>query len=217
MVSGARGMVLIVEGGGDGRLDLKVECRRAFRLLLEQAGLRARMPQIIAAGGRQSAYDLFVSRWTAFQRGGPLPLLLVDSEAPVAGPSAWAHVGKRQGDRWSRPAGAGEEHLHFMVECMEAWFLADRAAVKAFFGKELREGSLPALTARIETIPKAKVYESLDGATKATKKGRYGKGAHSFKLLATLDPAKLRAASPWAERFFATIDRLTLGSSEQAR
>ena len=96
MVSGSgEGMVLIVEGGGDERLDLKVECRRAFRLLLEGAGLRNRMPQIIAAGGRKNAYDLFVVRWDAFQRGGPLPLLLVDSEAPVVGASPWRHVARR--------------------------------------------------------------------------------------------------------------------------
>jgi hypothetical protein len=36
-------------------------------------------------------------------------------------------------------------------------------------------------------------------------------GAHSFKLLATLDPAKVRGASPWAERFFATVERLAGG------
>ncbi len=105
---------------------------------------------LIVEGGGDERLDLFVVRWDAFQRGGPLPLLLVDSEAPVVGASPWGHVARRAGDGWSRPAGAADDHLHL-----------------------------------------------------------YGKGAHSFKLLATLDPAKLRAASPWAERFFATVDRLT--------
>ncbi len=214
MVTGRReAMVLIVEGGGHRRLDLKVDCRTAFRTLLERAGLGARMPRIIAAGSRGNAYDIFLHCWASFQQRGPLPLLLVDSEAPVTGASAWTHVGKRVGDKWSRPEGAGEEHLHLMVECMEAWFLADRLALKAFFGKDFKETALPAATAAIETVPKTKVYDSLESATKPTKKGRYGKGAHSFKLLATLDPAKVRAASPWAERFFATVDRLASGGA----
>ncbi len=206
-------VVLIVEGGGDQRLDLKVECRRAFRLLLEQAGLRTRMPQIVAAGGRRHAYDHFLRRWEQLREGGPLPILLVDSEAAISRASPWAHVGSRDGDRWSRPDGVGDEHLHLMVECMETWFLADRAALKDFFGKDFREGALPAATTPIEKVPKARVYECLDSASRPTKKGRYGKGAHSFKLLATLDPAKVRAASPWAERFFATVDRLASGGA----
>ena len=32
-------------------------------------------------------------------------------------------------------------------------------------------------------------------------KDAYGKGPHSFKLLAAVDPAKVTAASPWAKRF----------------
>jgi hypothetical protein len=49
----------------------------------------------------------------------------------------------------------------------------------------------------------------LEQATRDTKtKGAYDKGKHSFKLLATLDPKLVRNAGPWAERFFATLDRL---------
>jgi hypothetical protein len=32
-------------------------------------------------------------------------------------------------------------------------------------------------------------------------KAEYGKGEHAFKLLASIDPAKVMAASPWARRF----------------
>lgn len=41
----------------------------------------------------------------------------------------------------------------------------------------------------------------LKQASQNSAKGVYGKGAHSFKLLGLLDPAKVAVASPWAKRF----------------
>ncbi len=39
--------------------------------------------------------------------------------------------------------------------------------------------------------------------------GEYSKGGHSFEILETLDPAKVRAASPHADRFVQTLDEKT--------
>ena len=117
-------------------------------------------------------------------------------------------MAQRPGDGWVKPAGATEDHLHLMVQCMEAWFLADRRALKEFFGPGFRERALPAATSQPEKVSKPDLYHKLEQATRDTKtKGTYGKGEHSFKLLATLDPALVRKACPWAERFFVTLDR----------
>jgi hypothetical protein len=117
-------------------------------------------------------------------------------------------VTQRPGDKWEKPAGATDDHLHFMVECMESWFLADKEALEKFFGKDFNRRALPAATAKIESVPKPDLLDRLKQATRSTKKGAYGKGQHSFKVLETLDPARIRGACPWAERFFATLAKL---------
>ncbi|HKH47261.1 MAG TPA: DUF4276 family protein [Thermoanaerobaculia bacterium] len=195
-----------MEGGGNHNDALKTECRRAFTALLERAGFKGRMPRIVACGGRRNAYEQFC---TAIDEGEASAILLVDAEAPVAAGDPWKHVAQRQGDQWDRPDGATEDHLHLMVQCMEAWFLADRRALREFFGQGFQENALPAVTCVPEDVGKPDLYKRLKQATAKTKaKGAYDKGKHSFKLLAMLDPDLVRQAGGWAERFFATLDRL---------
>jgi len=192
---------LFVEGGGDNDA-LKTECRMGFRKFLEKAGLRGKMPRIVACGGRSQAYDQFCVAISE-AASGDVFILLVDSEGPVSSPAhtsqPWDHVKNPQGDGWSKPNGAADGDLHFMVECMESWFLADPQTLGSFFGQGFRRGVLPA-SRQVEQISKAQVFEGLKKATRGTKKGAYGKGAHSFKILALINPAKVRAAAPYAER-----------------
>jgi hypothetical protein len=196
---------LFVEGGGNHNDALKTECRRAFTALLEKAGLKGRMPRVVACGGRRNAYEQFC---TAIA-GGEEAILLVDSEAPVAVGDPWQHVARRPGDEWDRPDGATEDHLHLMVQCMEAWFLADRRALRDYFGQGFQENALPVAGCIPEEVGKLDLYSRLDQATrKAKTKGAYDKGRHSFKLLAVIDPVLVRKAGGWSERFFATLDRL---------
>jgi len=196
---------IFIEGGGDDNDSLKTECRRAFTKLLEKAGFQGRMPRPVACGGRRNAYDQFC---TAIRAGEDRALLLVDAESPVEQEDPWRHVAGRPGDGWSQPAGATADHLHLMVQCMEAWFLADRRALGEFFGQGFNANALPPSTCIQEEVDKPDLYDKLKQATRKTKtKGTYGKGKHAFKLLATLDPNLVRRASPWAERFFATLDR----------
>lgn len=107
----------------------------------------------------------------------------MDAEGPIQpDASAWAHVKQRVGDEWEKPASATEDHLHLMVQVMEAWFLADPKVLRAFYGNEFHENALPK-GSNIEKVPKGTIFESLTMATSQAKtKGPYGKGAHSFKL-----------------------------------
>ena len=203
MVKRARSVQVFVEGGGDGP-SLKIECRMAFIKLLERAGFARARPSFAPCGSRQSAFKRFV---TACRLGVDDNLLLVDSEAPVTEDSPWEHVRRREGDKWSRPAGASDDDLHFMVECMEAWIVADREALRAHYNRgdrQLQEGALPA-RADVEKVAKRDLFRALDHATREA--GGYGKGADSFKLLAAVDLAVLRRSCPSAERFFAELER----------
>ena len=102
-------IALYVEGGGDSK-DLKTMCRRGFRMFVEKAGLKGRMPRISACGGRQNTYESFA---TALNVGDRIPILLVDSEDPLTAANRWEHLRNRDG--WARPNGASNDHCHLMV------------------------------------------------------------------------------------------------------
>ena len=200
---------LYVEGGGDASLD--AECREGFRKLLERAGFAGRMPRLVACGDRGRAFDRFRTACEC----GETCYLLVDSEDLIAHGnqgSPWKHLKNLKGDGWEKPPNASDDQCHLMVVCMESWFLADKSALSSFFDAGFAESRLPK-RAKIEEIPKNEVYDALGKATAACKrKGTYAKGAHSFKILAMLDPDKVRKASPWAERFFTKLDEVMIAS-----
>lgn len=197
---------LYVEGGGDSNT-LKTACRAGFSEFLSKAGLKGKMPRIVACGTRQNAYESFC---TAINSGEEA-LLLVDSESFVAASyqqeepekwKPWGHLQNRQGDQWDKPANASEEDCHLMVQCMEAWFLADRKTIKDFFGQGFNTNALPAEKKQIENVVKDQIYQILTKATRNCKtKAGYSKGEHSFKLLARISPDQVTAACPWAKRF----------------
>lgn len=201
-------MKLFVEGGGDSH-QLRTACREGFTKFITAAGIRKR-PRLVACGSRHDAFDSFRTAVS----NGEAAMLLVDSETAVvancqegeAGAwTPWVHLRQRRGDEWVKPGAATESECHLMVECMENWFLADRVLLAKFFGNGFNANALPAENRAIESVRKVEVYSALKAATRNSRKGEYGKGDHSFKLLAEIDPAKVTNASPWAKRF---IDEL---------
>ena len=190
-----------VEGGGDGK-DLRTRCRRGFSFFFEKANLAGRMPQIIACGGRSSAFDKFRRAFES-RKAEEFIVLLVDSEDPVAdGSGTWRHLRRR--DDWERPQDATDEHAYLMVQCMESWFLADKDALATYFGRGFNRNNLPGHK-DIEEVAKDDVLDGLKNATRQCKKGEYSKGSHSFGILERIDPGKLLAASPHADCLINTL------------
>lgn len=190
-----------VEGGGNTRA-LKSKCREGFREFFLKAGLKGRMPRIVASGPRKDAYDDFCTTLEQ-NKSSTFIMLLVDSEAEVAhGDSAWEHLKKR--DNWEKPKSVEDDNAHLMVQCMEAWFIADRDALKNYFGQKLNLNALPVRT-DIENIMKPDLEKALKKATRLSSKGEYDKGRHSFDILAGLDPDKVTDCSPYAQRLVDTL------------
>ena len=195
---------IYVEGGGDAAL-LKTECRQGFSRFFEAAGFKGKMPRVVACGSRNDAFKSFC---TAINQG-EFAFLLVDSEDAIdetcqeGNPEQWTpweHLGKR--DNWIKPNSAADLDCHLMVQCMEAWFLADRKTLQDFFGQGFNAKALLSAENAIESVAKKQIYRSLSDATQNCKtKARYGKGEHSFKLLGRIVPDRVTAASPWAKRF----------------
>jgi hypothetical protein len=94
-----------------------------------------------------------------------------------------------------------------MVQCMEAWFFADKDHLAEYFGDAFHPDALRPRK-DIENIPRADVLSSLRAATRDCPKGEYSKGQHSFEILRQIDPAKVRASSPHAGQLLNTLDRL---------
>jgi hypothetical protein len=145
---------------------------------------------VVACGRRFKAYEDFCIALKNCKKD-EYCLLLVDSEAPVTNVSKWQHVLLREGDgkEWQKPEKATEEHLHFMVECMEAWFMADTDTLISYYGKDFNQNALPK-NDNIEDISKQHLESALKNATRNTSKGKYHKGTHSFDILSKIDPTK---------------------------
>ncbi|WP_375418290.1 DUF4276 family protein [uncultured Hymenobacter sp.] len=201
-------MKIFVEGGGDSAR-LKASCRRAFGTLLRQVlaqrpGCRLRL-EIVACGSRNAAYDKFCA---ALEGGETEIVLLVDSEDVVTNLDAqtqqtrdpWQHFSNR-GDPWIRPAGATNDHAQLMGVSMETWLVADQGKLAAYYGQHFHLNSLPR-HAQLEQVAKPQLYGALELATRATTKGAYSKGSHSFDVLEQLDYAQLEQRLPHVKRLF---------------
>lgn len=193
---------IFVEGGGNTR-ELKTRCRDGFRQFFVNAGLDHRLLAVFPGGARTEAYKSFKHEVES-GRVGDLVVLLVDAEAPVGSPSVWIHL--RSQDGWARPDRCGEDNAHLMVQCMEAWFLADPDALALYFGRGFNARALPKRS-NIEETPMVDIEASLRNATQRSSKGRYNKGRHSFDVLARLDPQKVLAAAPHAKRLIEVLRR----------
>ena len=190
---------LYIEGGGEGK-DLRARFREGWKKFFGSAGVGGRT-KIVRGAGRRQTFDRFATA-VSDSAPGTVPFLLVDSEDPVApGHSAWQHLGARDG--WTRPDGAGDGQAFLMVQVMETWFLADREALRDYFGAKFRENALKTWP-DLEDVPKSTVLEALERGTASCRKP-YSKGRVSFELLARVDPARVEAACPHAK---ALLDEL---------
>ncbi len=159
------------------------------------------MPRVVRGGARDQTFHRFA---TAIANPDPerVPLLLVDSEGPVqAGHSVWKHLQRR--DKWNQPGGAGEDQAFLMVQLMETWFLADRAALKKHFGEQFKETALKRWP-QLEAVRKKTVLDALKKATNNCS-NPYAKGKVSFELLEKINPPLVEAACPHAKGL---LDRL---------
>jgi len=191
---------IYVEGGGDGQL-LDTLFRQGWSRFFETAGLAGRMPRVVRGKGRVQTFDMFLTA-LGNPRPSELPLLLVDSEDPVApGHTVWQHLKAR--DNWERPNGTADDRAFLMVQVMETWFLADRTLLREYFGSALREQHLREWPV-LEVLTKDTVINALVHATAGCSKP-YSKGKVSYELLKKLNPESVQTRCPHAK---ALLDRL---------
>ena len=148
---------LYIEGGGEGK-DLRTRFRQGWKEFFSSAGVGGRT-KIVRGAGRRQTFDRFATAVSG-SVPGTVPFLLVDSEGPVAPEhSVWQHLHARDG--WTRPDGARDDRAFLMVQVMETWFLADREALRSYFGAGFGGNALRAWP-NLEDVPKSTVSKHSD-------------------------------------------------------
>ena len=136
--------------------------------------------RLVCCGSRNEAHRGFRN---ALDHGdGGVCILLVDAEGTV-NQSARRHLRSRDG--WDLRA-TPEDHIHLMVQAMEAWIVADPPALARYYGQGFRPAALPK-TRNLEDVSKQDLERGLRQATQDTSKGRYHKIKHASDLLRRID------------------------------
>ena len=91
-----------------------------------------------------------------------------------------------------------------MVQKMEAWFIADRNALRNHFGAGFRQSALPQ-NRNVEDVPTRDIDDALRNATRDCAKQGYTKGRDDVGLLNLLNPTTVYHACP---NFALLIDHL---------
>ena len=180
--------VIFVEGS---RRTDNGDLRNGFGQLLRQANPR-RMPLIVMCDDTHGAIRKFQAEVakprSAFQR----ILLLVDLDGPSASRTAWlATQGLTQ----------HEASIFFMVQKMEAWFLAQPDILDEFYRPKLAH-ALPGAAPELVPHPDRMLAHCTTGNAK---KGTYHKTGHGALLLAQLRLPELRATFSDVARLLAAL------------
>jgi hypothetical protein len=200
-------IVVFVEGGGHSatlQAELRVGFDALFRSEKTKASEKRASLRFICCGGRQEAYDAFIDSLNRRQK--KVSALLVDSETSIVPASAESaadakirveHLrqksgsdGRDQGDGWPL-FNVEPERVHLMVQCMEAWIVADPEALASMYKQKFHAQKLPARR-NLEDESKADVYKKLNEATE----GQYTKIKDASKLLASIKPEKVASRCP---------------------
>lgn len=179
--------------------------RQGFRRFLQSPIDLARQHRVqfklIAADSKAEAIRDFMT--AVCTHSTSLNFLLVDSDCPDKG-NLIASI--REHANWDAKVDAGirDDQLHFMVQVMETWFLADRDTLQNYYGKRFH-GNRLAGNPKVEEIPKGDVIQGLEEATRDSPKGKYHKTKHASDLLTQIDMSKVCSAAPSAQRLIASL------------
>ena len=192
---------LYVEGGGT-KIQ-RTQCRKAFQAFFKNADLRGHLPRVFASGSRNDAYDAFC---TALKdKEVDFAILLVDSEEAVD-PNVTSRSHLRQAG-WDKLTNVHDDQVHLMVQCMEAWFLADPKSLEDYFKRGFNARALPRRRP-VEAIPKDDLLNGIKFATRKTRNDKaYDKGDDSFKIFQMLDSELVRKAFPRAKHLIDVLHK----------
>lgn len=183
---------LYVEGGPKGtHADGLRQFRNGFKRHLLRLDARLANIEVSPCGDIDSTIRDF-ARAARECKADCVVALLVDSDGPVTGTSPAAHLETKLNS--GQVPQDGRRNLFLMVQCMEAWFVADPAALEHCFGRRCREVKLPQHK-DVEAIPTRTLEAVLDDLAGNTPTRKYHKIRDAVRILAKLDPGTVGARS----------------------
>lgn len=182
--------------------------KREIRIYFEgNRGLRSSFESFFSKAGLRDSRIVFVAA-----KNGPGDY----RKARRSHPDAWNILLKDSEQEMPQRAGilcarfgidaAFEKDVFWMVQRMEAWFLADLDTLKAVYGDGFSAKSIQNI-AGVEVIRKADVIDRLRRAAKRTAKGEYDKVAHAPRILERLDPALVQKCAQHFRRLLTALTR----------
>jgi hypothetical protein len=194
---------IYIEGGGDERetkATFRMGYSKFFRQIIEIVRNKGIRWNLIASGSRQSCFDDFRNAIQSHPQA--FNIMLVDAEGEVT-KNVIQHLKDR--DNWDLTC--TEDHYQLMAQMMEAWLIADKAALIKYYGQGFVSNTIPN-TVNVEQIDKATIYLCLERASKNTQKGEYAKIKHGADLLSLVDPQVIRSRARHCDRLFKLLESL---------
>ena len=182
----------------EGNARLREGFNKLIRPTIEQTSHNRIRFKLIAGGSTEETIKDFTKATSSHKNASII--MLIDSDQAY-------DSGLLMNIRNQIGANIQDEQIHFMVQVMESWFLADRDALKQYYGREFQESRLPQ-NSDVERIPKSDVIAGLENATRDTQKGKYHKTKHAPQLLSNLNADKVCSAAPSCKRLFDALQQL---------
>jgi hypothetical protein len=177
----------------EGHRMLRTGFERFFSDLQGLAGRKGSKIQFVAAKDGPSSY-----RKARRAHPDAWNILLKDSEKEM--PERPSDLCKQHGID-----AVSEQDVFWMVQLMEAWFLADPKALAVYYEKGFSAKAI-GTTVDVEIVPKSEVLERLKRATEDTTKGEYHKVNHAPFLLERLDPNLVRQRAQHCRKLFEAVE-----------
>ena len=172
----------------EGSIDLTPGFRRLFDRHVERARRRGIKFNLYAGGSRYETVKDFLDSC----RSNPsyLNILLIDSESAVSDVRRSIRALRRH-RVWEAGVRCEDGQINFMVQAMEAWFVADRRALVSYFGNRFNANALPS-PQNAESIPPNNLVAAIQRGLRRQGRGgrrynRYNKVVDGAALLGLLD------------------------------
>ena len=179
----------------EGAKDLRAGFVDLFGNHIERARQKRIRFDMIAGGSNAETVKDFLR--SCRRNPSDLNVLLIDSEGPA--PSvAEAIRALRSRSYWDANAAPDDGQLNFMVQAMEAWFIADPQAMAGHFGNGFAAGRLPH-PQNAESISPNELTDSINQALRSIggrRRKKYDKARDGARLLALIDEATVRQNCP---------------------
>ena len=179
----------------EGHSNLKFGFGKLFGEHKERARQNGIRFDMIAGGSNAETVKDFLR--SCRRNPSDLNVLLIDSEGPALS-AAEAIRALRSRSYWDANAAPEDWQLNFMVQAMEAWFIADPQAMARYFGDGFAAGRLPN-PQNAESVSPNGLTDSINQALRGIggrRRKKYDKARDGARLLALIDEPTVRRNCP---------------------